>query len=165
MPGREKEYEEASKEYEEFRAQAGAEGSAAAADPAPPRLQFMITQPMLMELASLGYSEVEMDRMTPPFAAAVIAQGIPAPKREPPNPVAGAGSTRRPGSVGAAPPASGAELLARVERLEVSNARLEAALSEVSKREEAARREAEEATSRVDALSRRLAALEMRLMK
>ena len=52
MPGREKEYEEATKEYEEFRAQGGAEDGSA--DPTPPRLQFVITQPMLIELLSLG---------------------------------------------------------------------------------------------------------------
>ena len=44
-------------------------------------VQFMITNAMRAQLGALGYSAEEVDRMDPPRAAAILAQGVPSSKQ------------------------------------------------------------------------------------
>ena len=44
-------------------------------------VQFMITNAMRAQLAALGYAPEEVDRMDPPRAAIIIAQGVPSSKQ------------------------------------------------------------------------------------
>ena len=61
---------------------AGADGSAmAATGRSVASVQFMITRAMRAQLGELGYRSDEIDRMDPPRAATIIAQGVPSSKQ------------------------------------------------------------------------------------
>ena len=61
---------------------ADADGSAVAATGrSVASVQFMITRAMRAQLSELGYSTEEVDRMDPPRAATIIAQGVPSSKQ------------------------------------------------------------------------------------